>query len=131
MTLSEQLFFMMQKNGEAMQPTDLVTGTVTGVSPLEITSDASMAPLQKEVLFLTEAVVEKKIPVLEHTHTTGGAESSAGLKEADIAAVEHGKPLPVRGGYIVLNRGLELGDKVLLLRVQHGQKFIVLSRIFE
>lgn len=170
MTLSEQLFFMMQKNGEAMQPTDLVTGTVTSVSPLEITSDTSMAPLRKEVLYLTESVVEKKIPILEHTHATGGLrhshttsvlshshtvgssstssalggsyptsveqdgeefESSTALKKEEIVAVEHGKPLPVREGYIILNRGLELGDKVLLLRVQHGQKFIVLSRIFE
>ena len=38
---------------------------------------------------------------------------------------------PVEGGYIILNRGLEAGDKVLMLRVQNGQKFLVLSRVFE
>ena len=34
-------------------------------------------------------------------------------------------------GYIVLNRGLAAGDKVLLLRVMRGQQFVILSRIFE
>lgn len=39
-------------------------------------------------------------------------------------------PLSKDKKYIILNRALEKGDKVLLLRVQNGQKFIVLSRIF-
>ena len=34
-------------------------------------------------------------------------------------------------GYIILNKKLETGDKVLLLRVCRGQQFIILSRIFE
>lgn len=88
MTLAEQLFLMMQKNSEAQQPTDLVTGTVTSAAPLEITVNTAMAPLKAPVLLLTESVVEN------------GASS------------------------------LEIGDKVLLLRVQHGQKFIVLSRAY-
>ena len=33
-------------------------------------------------------------------------------------------------GYIILNKKLETGDKVLL-RVCRGQQFIILSRIFE
>jgi hypothetical protein len=37
----------------------------------------------------------------------------------------------VKGGYIILNRALETGDKVLLLRVMRGQQFIILSRVFE
>ena len=32
--------------------------------------------------------------------------------------------------YIILNPALKVGDKVLLLRVQSGQKFIVLSRVY-
>lgn len=49
----------------------------------------------------------------------------------NIFAMENGKELPVKDGYIILNRGLEVGDTVLMLRVLRGQKFIVLSRIFE
>lgn len=168
MTLSEVLFYMMQQNQTATQPTDIVIGTVTGISPLEITINTAMATLRKEVLYLTQAVVEKKIPVLTHSHTTGGLQhkhtvsglshshsvdgsttgnalegsydtsqemagasfaSSAALE--NIAAVENGEDLPIKDGYIILNRGLEVGDTVLMLRVLHGQKFIVLSRIFE
>lgn len=168
MTLSEVLFYMMQENQAATQPTDIVIGTVTGVAPLEITMNTAMAPLRREVLYLTQAVVEKKIPVLTHSHTTGGLQhkhtvnvlshshsvgssttgsalsgsydTSQEMTDAffissdaleNIVAVENGKELPVRDGYIILNRGLEVGDAVLMLRVLRGQKFIVLSRIFE
>ncbi len=99
MNLAQQLYAMMQANQDAMQLTDVATGTVTSAGPLEITINAAMQPLRREVLYLTEAVVEKKVPA--------------------------------PGGDIVINRALAAGDKVLLLRVQHGQKYIVLSRIFE
>ncbi len=168
MTLAEQLFSMMQANSEAMQLTDLITGTVTAVAPLRISISTAMEDLREEVLYLTESVVEKKIPILahrhdvsglkhkhtvtglDHSHTLNGAATSSSLSGSyqtseemagssfpssaaleNIQAVEHGKPLPVESGYIILNRGLSVGDKVLLLRVLHGQKFIVLSRIYQ
>lgn len=129
MTLAEQLYGMMQRSQEASQPTDLTTGTVTSASPLEITLSTSMAPLRGSVLALTASVVERKLPALAHTHTVGGVESSSSLQ--NVACVENGQALPVENGYILLNRGLAVGDKVLLLRAQHGQKYLVLSRIFE
>lgn len=168
MTLAEILYTMMQQNSEAMQLTDLVMGTVATTAPLSITVSTSMEALRSEVLYLTESVIEKKIPVLshqhdvsglqhkhtvsglDHHHTLNGSSTSTDLSGSyqtgeameggsfpsssalnDIQAVENGKPLPVEGGYIILNRGLSVGDRVLLLRVMHGQKFIVLSRIFE
>lgn len=48
----------------------------------------------------------------------------------DIFCLEDGKKLPVKDVYNILNRGLEKGDKVLMLRVCRGQQFIILSRIF-
>lgn len=131
MTLAEQLFYMMQKNADAMQLTDLVTGIVTNADPLEITINTAMEPLKEPVLLLTESVAEKKIPVLQHSHTYADGLTGDGLAESNIVCREHGENLPVKNGYIILNRALELGDKVLLLRVKHGQKFIVLSRVFE
>ena len=59
----------------------------------------------------------------------GGAASNGAL--GDVACLENGIPLPVEGGYIILNRGLAVEDKVLLLRVERGQRFLILSRIFE
>lgn len=149
-----------QQNSAAGQPTDLVIGTVTSADPLEITINTAMAPLKAKVLYLTEPVVEKKIPVLEHNHyainlghthtcpdgTTSEALTGRYLTESyslvsegydsteqaqDIVCWEHGKKLPIEDGFIILNRALEMGDKVLLLRVAGGQKFVVLSRLFE
>lgn len=168
MNLSETLYMMMQQNQRAGQPTDLRTGTVTSTDPLEISINTAMAPLRREVLLLTESVVEKKIPVLTHVHDTSGfahthqistlshshqysggttqsaLTSSYATQESlsqdtftsdqrlsEITCYENGQPLPVEGGYIILNRALAVGDQVLLLRVQNGQRYIVLSRVFE
>lgn len=159
MELAEVLYLYAQdamKNGGL---TDLTIGTVTSVNPLEITTKVAMAPLREQSLLLTESVVEKKIPILDHKHyiqtlghnhtcpdgttTTNLTDSYLGevslvsegynpiLQTQDIICWEHGKKLPIEGGFIILNRALEVGDKVLLLRVMHGQRFIVLSRVFE
>lgn len=204
MTLKDVLNQMIQENQAAGQPTDLRIGTVTKADPLEITVNVAAAPLQAGQLYLTEAVVEKKIPVLEHSHQISGlshshtvtglghSHSTAGLEHThaveglshthttadgstgaaldgsytsgsalagsypsdqqltgsypttsalggvtsngalgNVACIEHGVTLPVENGYIILNRALEAGDKVLLLRVLSGQRFLVLSRVFE
>ena len=48
-----------------------------------------------------------------------------------VQCIENGQPLPVEDGYIILNRALAAGDKVLLLRVERGARYIVLARMFE
>lgn len=72
--------------------------------------------------------LEMVIPILQHTHTT--PEGTTGSALDSIACIENGQALPVENGYIILNRALEVGDKVLMMKVQHGQKFVVLSRVF-
>lgn len=129
MNLASVLHQMMQDSMSAAQLTDLKVGTVAAVDPLEITINAAMAPLQAGVLYLTAAVVEKKIPVLSHTHTY--TDGTTGEALTSVVCLEGGQPLPVEDGYIILNRGLQVGDKVLLLRVQQGQRFVVLSRVME
>lgn len=108
--------------------TELAIGTVTNVGPLEITLEESRLPLPQSVLRLTSAVVEKKIPILSHSHSAPGG--MTGMALDDIACMEHGKLLPNQGDYILINRGLSSGDKVLMLRVSGGQSYIVLSRVF-
>ena len=160
MELKDILQQMMQETAAAGQPTDLRIGTVTSEEPLEITINTNMAPLRRSQLYLTEPVVEKKIPILQHnhwidtlghSHTAPHGETTTNLsgrymtkpwslvsegfdsteQAQNIVCWEHGKELPIEDGFIILNRKLEQGDKVLLLRVQNGQKFVVLSRIFE
>lgn len=168
MDLIDTLHGIMQDSMGAYGLTDLSVGTVTKTSPLEIKTQETMAVLPQEVLWLTSAVIEKKLPILEHEHITAGlrhGHAVSGLTHShtspegatgdalggsypagdgliqdafpsdkrlgDIACLEDGKKLPVKDGYIILNRGLETGDKVLLMRVMRGQQFVVLSRIFE
>ena len=136
MELKDVLYQMMNDHQNATQPADLRVGTVTAVNPLEVTINTAMAPLKAGILLLTEPVVEKKIPILQHNHVihdtyTGGGTSEDNLMQSDIICYENGTALPVQNGYIILNRALEVGDIVLLLRVQNGQKFVVLSRVME
>lgn len=194
--LTAALQGLVQRTIRSSSLTDLEIGTVTGVSPLEVTVQDVRDPIPAAALRLTAAVVEKKIPVLVHSHTTSGLAhlhqvsslshshrisetalngvypTEAGGQDAHIhqisglghdhgnsetaldgvypteislerdaydsderlghiVCLEHGKALPVREGYIILNRGLEVGDKVLMLKVLGGQNHIILSRIFE
>lgn len=157
MNLVDALVMVAEGAAKASQPCDLDVGTVATVNPLSITRDVAQAPLTEAVLILTENVVEKKIPILDHTHhintlghkhtspdgitstnLTGSYQTLTSLlsnggsdQTQSIICYEHGKPLPVENGFIILNRALKVGDKVLLLKVQKGQKFIILSRIFD
>lgn len=170
MDLLDALQGINQRSMAAYGLTDMTVGTVTQTAPLAVKIREGMADIPQEALWLTAAVVEKKIPVLEHEHITKGfrhghaipslshshsteeGETGAALEgtlqtgtaldpdaytsdkrlpKQDIICYEDGKPLPVRDGYIILNRALEAGDKVLLLRVMRGQQFVILSRVFE
>lgn len=89
---------IMQKNQEAMKPTEVAFGTVATVSPLSILVDGTSQPKPEAGLILTEAVTPKTVQV------QGG------------------------GGNVVVNKGLAVGDKVVMLRVSRGNRYIVLSK---
>ncbi len=129
MEMIDALHQVVQESYKACNPADMAMGTVAKTSPLEIRVNSAMAPLRAPVLVLTAAVVEKKLPVLGHSHTT--EEGATGSALEGIGCMENGKPLPVERGYIILNRGLQAGDRVVLLKVQGGQRYIVLSRAYE
>ena len=187
MEIADILHAMMEDSLRSYGLADLAVGTVVSAKPLKVKVREDMDALPEETLWLTAAVVEKKIPVLTHRHITSGFRHSHGLPDlshrhrlptlshshsaageetgpalsgaletesaqdrpfqsetaleqddflseealGSIICYENGQPLPVKDGYIILNRGLEAGDKVLMLRVMRGQQFIILSRIFE
>lgn len=70
---------------------------------------------------------------LTGTYTTSGALGDVEMEGAlsAVQCIENGQPLPVEDGYIILNRALETGDIVLLLRVEHGARYVILSRMFK
>lgn len=90
----------------------IVFGSVTSVSPLKIqVRNEPKLILTEEFLKLSPLCIEQKLKMqekntedtLDHTHK---------VKEYEI----------------VLWRGLEVGDDVLMLRVKHGNLFYVLQR---
>lgn len=88
-----------QENQKAQKPTDIAFGTVLSVSPLAIQTDGSAQALPETALVLTSGVV------------------------ARTASVQGGN-----GGTVVINEGLTAGDRVVMLRVSKGNRFIVLSK---
>lgn len=112
---------------QASQPTDLAIGTVQSIEPLTVKLDTNQQVIRKEILYRTEAVVERKFRLENHYHTAGQGTTSS--NKSRVTALVDGKAAETEGDYIILNKGLAKGDKVLLLAVQGGQKFIILSRI--
>lgn len=148
MELIEIIQQVAQSCVSGMEPTDFAAGTVTNATPLEITLEDTRIKLPAAALLLTSAVIERKIPILTHVHNTSGLAHEHSFSQGqtqtnltgtypsdtqlgNIFCYEQGKPLPIQDNFIILNRALQVGDKVLLLRVQHGQAFLVLSRVFE
>lgn len=95
-----ELQAIMQENQSAMKPTELAFGTVVTVAPLSILVDNTAQPKPEAGLILTDSVVARSAKI------QGGS-----------------------GGTAVINPGLALNDRVVMLRVQRGQRYIVLSKV--
>lgn len=86
---------------EASNPAKLMYGTVTAVSPLAIKIDQRFT-VTEAFLILTKNVRDYKVKM----SVNGGAEQEYTVKNA-----------------------LKVGDKVILLREQGGQKYIVMDKV--
>ena len=117
MDLIDVINQIVQNNNEASKPTELIIGTVEKVNPLAVRISMDMAALPAEVLLLTDGVVEREEDV---TVSSGFASLLAGYNITVPADTVIGK--------VKVQNGLAAGDKVILLRVLKGQKFIVLSK---
>lgn len=93
---------IMQDNQEAQKPADVAMGRVVSVSPLSIQVESTMQAIPAAALILTSSVMAK------------------------TAVVQGGE-----GGTVIINEGLAEGDRVIMLRVSEGQRYIVLSKVQE
>lgn len=124
----------------AGQPVALCYGTVRSVEPLQIMADQKL-PLEAEQLELTGAVQDRFVDIEikaytendsfmdgRHTHgiidtyTGGGSSDEGNLNTTHKHAIKGRKKLR-------LFNGLQVGERVLLLRWQGGQKYLVLDRV--
>lgn len=89
---------------EGMKPVHYLYGTVAKAAPLQINIEQRLN-LEAEDLILTDQVRDHVVE----------------FSNGEIAKRQQ----------MTLYRGLKVGEKVLLSRMQGGQKFIVLSRVVE
>ncbi|WP_456289738.1 DUF2577 domain-containing protein [Paenibacillus sp. AK002] len=105
----------------AGNPTSVMFGTVSSANPLEVIVDQRFT-LPADFLVIPESLIHFEID-FHHTHEyTDDSGTGSSTKQTEPA-------LPVKP--IVIRRGLEEGDKLLMLRVQGGQKYIILDRVVD
>lgn len=102
--LIDVLNMISQNNQAAQKPADIAFGTVTSISPISIQVEGSMQSIPAAAIVLTSAVVERIV---------------------DVDGVSEDMPhLTVK-----VTEGLSAGDKVVMLRVSKGNRYIVLSKV--
>lgn len=124
---------------DAKKPVSIYFGNVIGVSPLQINVEQKMTLGEKQ-LVLSRNVTDFKTRVtvdwstqssLEtHTHTVKGRDNSGDGIDLTTGEEDLAHTHRIRGKKeITIHNGLAVGDEVILLRQQEGQKFIVWDRI--
>lgn len=106
MALSDTIKRLGANAVDASNPVTVMYGTVTKINPLEVNVDQRFT-LEEDFLVITERLTRYEAD-LKHSHGSG--------EESLLDRV-------------VIREGLKVGDAVLLLRVQGGQKYVVWDRV--
>lgn len=108
---------------EAGKPVKVLFGEVIAVNPLQIKPEQKM-PLDEDFLILTEAVKDHEHEITVIGWQTQNASGGSG----DSAYAAHAHQIAGRKK-IIIHNALQVGEKVLLLAMEGGQKFIVVDRV--
>ncbi len=107
---------------ESQKPTAFITGVVTSIEPLSIQLEQKFS-LSSAQLILTSNVTDYEFDMtIEHTTEN----SSGGSGESAFSSHSHeykGKKT------FTVHKALNVGEEIMLARVQGGQKFVVLDRV--
>lgn len=96
---------------DAAGPVIVQLGSVTQINPLKVMVDQRLE-LTEDFFLLSESLTKLELD-LKHTHSiTGSGLTQEALKDK-----------------IILRKELEAGDKLLLLRMQGGQRYVILDRV--
>lgn len=111
---------------EAGKPVNVFFGKVKAVKPLKIDVEQKLLLGEKQ-LILSRSVTDYKITI------TGGNTKdyyyTGSTAESGTAAVSPPHVHAIGKTEITVHNGLAVGDEVLLIRQQEGQKFFVIERI--
>lgn len=105
------------------QPSNIVFGTVTSASPLKI-QISSKITLESEMLLLTRNVTEFETDITTVNWFTENTSGGAGY-----ALFESHKHELKGKKHIIVHNQLKSGEKVVLIKEQGGQRYIVLDRV--
>ena len=105
----------------AGMPVALMFGTVTSASPLTINIEQRLN-LTSEFLILTNSVKDHDVEMTIDHETAEAILSASGVD------LTHTHKYTGKKKYTVHN-ALKVGESVVLLRMQSGQKFLVLDRL--
>lgn len=114
----------------ASKPTSIVFGNVVSIAPLQIRIDQQMI-LGKAQLVLTRNVTDFTTNVTidwvsenaehEHSYTDNGSGMNTGVN------IHNHTVMGVKA--ITVHNALVVGDKVVMVQIAGGQKFIVMDRV--
>lgn len=107
---------------EARKPVNVCYGKVINANPLKIVVE------QKFILEKSQLVLCRNVTEFSTNITMNWASESAWNYEGNTILLSHSHNIKGRK-QITVHNGLVVGDKVILIRQQGGQKYIVLDRI--
>lgn len=110
---------------EAAVPMGIVFGTVVSSAPLKIQVDQKIT-LDDDFLLVPESLRDHTLSMtVSHSTELAGAHNHSGAVPGESP---HSHGYTGTKSFTVLN-GLKSGDSVILLRMQGGQKYLVLDRM--
>lgn len=130
---------------KASQPCDVLFGRVMNISPLQININQKLI-LTSDFLVLTKAVQDYEVDVEvshyvedetfkeSHVHTFSGSDSEGNTFEGTTSTGNlrgHHKHKYIGKKKIKIYNGLRVGEEVIVIKVQGGQKYVVLDRLTE
>lgn len=125
--MNELVQVIKQIAGEAVEagkPAGITYGEVITINPLSIRIEQRLT-LPVEFFKLTKAVTDHYVDV-SVSHVTENRAGGSG----EAAFASHNHNYSGRKKFLVHN-GLQVGEEVILLQVQGGQRYIVLDRVFD
>lgn len=121
--LNKAIQYVTKKQMEGASLCNYSIGTVVSSDPLEIKINDRIT-LPSSMILLSETVIEKKLDITHEHHI------SANTQTSDLHT--HGIDVNTEKSTdtaIVIQEGLSDGDKVIMISVESGQCFIVISKL--
>ena len=120
--LERALKQMINNAVEYNKPSEIYAGKVESTSPLTIRLDVNVPALEEDELILTHLAKDYEVDI-----TVGHSTEETEVVEGAVTDINKHEYKGRKK--ITIHNGLKIGEGVLLIRQQGGQKFIVLDRI--